>query len=90
MGGEKDIMDKKEIIAKYQTKEGDTGSAEVQIALLTARINHLTEHMKANKQDNASRRGLLMLVGKRNGLLKYLEKKDINKYRELKKSLGIR
>lgn len=81
---------KKDIIAKYQLKEGDTGSTEVQIALLTARINHITEHLKANKQDNSSKRGLLMLIGKRNGLLKYLEAKDINKYRELKKSLGIR
>lgn len=81
---------KKDIIAKYQTKEGDTGSTEVQIALLTARIKHITEHLKSNKQDNSSKRGLLMLIGKRNGLLKYLETKDINKYRELKKSLGIR
>lgn len=81
---------KKDIIAKYQLKEGDTGSTEVQIALLTARISHITEHLKTNKQDNSSKRGLLMLIGKRNGLLKYLEAKDINKYRELKKSLGIR
>ncbi|MBO5888638.1 MAG: 30S ribosomal protein S15 [Clostridia bacterium] len=81
---------KKDIIAKYQLKQGDTGSTEVQIALLTARINHITEHLKKNKQDNSSKRGLLMLIGKRNGLLKYLEAKDINKYRELKKSLGIR
>ncbi len=81
---------KKDIIAKYQTKEGDTGSTEVQIALLTERIKHITEHLKNNKQDNSSKRGLLMLIGKRNGLLKYLERKDIEKYRELKKSLGIR
>lgn len=81
---------KKDIIAKYQTKEGDTGSTEVQIALLTERIKHITEHLKTNKQDNSSKRGLLMLIGKRNGLLKYLERKDIEKYRELKKSLGIR
>jgi len=81
---------KKDIIAKYQLKEGDTGSTEVQIALLTARINHITEHLKNNKQDNSSKRGLLMLLGKRSGLLKYLEAKDIQKYRELKKSLGIR
>lgn len=84
------MVDKKEIIAKYQTKDGDTGSTEVQIALLTARIAHITEHLKSNKQDNSTKRGLLMLIGKRNGLLKYLESKDINKYRELKKSLGIR
>lgn len=83
-------MNKQEIIAQYQTKEGDTGSTEVQIALLTARIKHITEHLKSNKQDSSSKRGLLMLIGKRNGLLKYLEAKDINKYRELKKSLGIR
>ena len=84
------MENKKDIIAKYQLKEGDTGSTEVQIALLTARINHITEHLKTNKQDNSSKRGLTMLLGKRNGLLKYLEAKDINKYRELKKSLGIR
>lgn len=83
-------MNKQEIIAQYQIKEGDTGSTEVQIALLTARIKHITEHLKSNKQDNSSKRGLLMLIGKRNGLLKYLEAKDINRYRELKKSLGIR
>ena len=84
------MLSKQEIIAKYQTKDGDTGSAEVQVALLTERIKHITEHLKNNKQDNSSKRGLLMLIGKRNGLLKYLEEKDIEKYRELKKSLGIR
>ncbi len=84
------MIDKKDIISKYQTKDGDTGSTEVQVAILTARINHITEHLKSNKQDNSAKRGLLMLIGKRNGLLKYLEAKDINKYRELKKSLGIR
>lgn len=84
------MENKKDIIAKYQTKEGDTGSTEVQIALLTERIKHITEHLKNNKQDNSSKRGLLMLIGKRNGLLKYLERKDIERYRELKKSLGIR
>lgn len=84
------MLSKQEIIAKYQTKEGDTGSTEVQIALLTERIKHITEHLKSNKQDSSSKRGLLMLIGKRNGLLKYLESKDIEKYRELKKSLGIR
>ena len=85
-----DKAKKQEIIAKYQTKDGDTGSTEVQIALLTERIKHITEHLKSNKQDSSSKRGLLMLIGKRNGLLKYLEAKDIEKYRELKKSLGIR
>lgn len=86
-------MDKKtkqEIIAKYRLSDTDTGSTQVQIALLTHRINHLTEHLKANHKDNHSRRGLLQLVGQRKGLLKYLESKDINAYRELKKSLGIR
>ena len=86
-------MDKKvkqEIIAKYRVSDSDTGSTQVQVALLTERINHLTEHLKANHKDNHSRRGLLKLVGQRKGLLKYLENKDINAYRELKKSLGIR
>lgn len=84
------MINKQEIIEQYKVKDGDTGSTEVQIAILSARINHITEHLKNNKQDNSAKRGLLMLIGKRNGLLKYLEKKDINKYRELKKSLGIR
>ena len=86
-------MDKKvkqEIIAKYRLSDTDTGSTQVQVALLTERINHLTEHLKENHKDNHSRRGLLQLVGQRKGLLKYLESKDINAYRELKKSLGIR
>ncbi len=83
-------MDKKQIIEKYRLTETDTGSAQVQIALLTERINHLTEHLKTNHKDNSSRRGLLQLVGQRKGLLEYLEKKDINAYRELKKSLQIR
>lgn len=83
-------MSKKETIEKYRLSESDTGSAQVQIALLTDRIKHLTEHLKENKNDNHSRRGLLQLVGQRKGLLKYLESKDIEAYRELKKSLGIR
>ena len=70
-------MEKKEIIATYATHEGDTGSPEVQIALLTERINHLNEHLKTHKQDNHSRRGLLKMVGKRRGLLDYLKEKDI-------------
>ena len=74
-------MEKKEIIATYATHEGDTGSPEVQIALLTQRINHLNEHLKVNKQDNHSRRGLLKMVGKRRGLLDYLKAKDIERYR---------
>ncbi|MBQ0017229.1 MAG: 30S ribosomal protein S15, partial [Clostridiales bacterium] len=70
-------MEKSEVIKTYGLKEGDTGSAEVQIALLTERIRHLTEHLKSNKQDDHSRRGLFKMVGKRARLLKYLESKDI-------------
>jgi len=81
---------KQEIISKFQRKEGDTGSTEVQIALLTNRIRHLTEHLKVHKKDNHTRRGLLKLVGKRKGLLRYLEKIDLEKYRSLKQELGIR
>ena len=83
-------IDKNAVIKEYQLSENDTGSTEVQIALLTARIKHLNEHLKVNKNDNHSRRGLLCMVGKRNGLLKYLEDRDINKYRELKAKLCIR
>jgi small subunit ribosomal protein S15 len=82
--------DKKEIFKKFGSSETDTGSTEGQIALLTKRINDLTEHLKHNKLDHASRRGLLMMVGKRRRLLNYLMKKDIEKYRELIKELGIR
>lgn len=81
---------KQEIINKYQRHEGDTGSPEVQIAILTDRINHLTEHLKAHKQDHHSRRGLLKMVGKRRGLLNYLMKVDIQRYRQLIEDLGIR
>ena len=84
------MKEKKEIIESFKQSENDTGSVNVQVALLTERINHLTEHLKANPNDNHSRRGLLQLVGRRKGLLKYLEKKDIETYRELKKSLNIR
>lgn len=83
-------INKNEIIKEFQRAEGDTGSPEVQIALLTARIKHITEHLKENKHDNHSRRGLLQLVGERNGLLKYLEKSNIEKYREIKQKLEIR
>ena len=83
-------MEKNEIIATYATHEGDTGSPEVQIALLTFRINHLNEHLKANKQDNHSRRGLLKMVGKRRGLLDYLKDKDITRYRAIIEKLGLR
>ncbi|MBQ7307094.1 MAG: 30S ribosomal protein S15 [Clostridia bacterium] len=84
------MINKQEVIAKNQLKEGDTGSPEVQIALLTANIAHLTEHLKVNKQDNHSRRGMLQMVGKRNGLLKYLKRKDIERYRKIKEDLNIR
>ena len=83
-------MEKKEFIAQYATHEGDTGSPEVQIALLTQRINHLNEHLKAHKQDNHSRRGLLKMVGKRRGLLDYLKAKDIARYRAIIETLGLR
>ncbi len=81
---------KTEIINEYATHEGDTGSPEVQIAILTARINELTEHLREHKHDNHSRRGLLMMVGKRRSLLDYLAKKDINRYRSIIAKLGIR
>ena len=84
----KDVKD--QIIAEYATHEGDTGSPEVQIAILTARINELTEHLRVHKHDNHSRRGLLMMVGKRRSLLDYLQKKDIERYRALIAKLGIR
>ena len=83
-------MTKQEIIAKYQTHEGDTGSPEVQIALLSERIAHLTEHLKVHKKDNHSRRGLLMMVGQRRSLLKYLESVDIERYRSIVERLGLR
>ena len=83
-------MEKNEIIAKFATHEGDTGSPEVQIALLTQRINHLNEHLKQHKQDNHSRRGLLTMVGKRRGLLDYLKAKDIERYRAIIEALGLR
>ena len=78
------------IINEYATKPGDTGSPEVQIAVLTARIKELTEHMKANPKDHHSNRGLLKMVGQRRGLLDYLKKKDIERYREIIAKLGIR
>ena len=81
---------KAEIMQKFGRKEGDTGSSEVQVALLTARINHLNEHLKVNKRDHHSRRGLLIMVGRRRGLLNYLQRTDINRYRELIAALGLR
>ncbi len=85
-----DKQKKAEIIAKYGRKEGDTGSPEVQIALLTERINHLNEHLKVNKKDNHSRRGLLKMVGARRGLLDYLKKTDLDGYRKLIADLDLR
>lgn len=81
---------KAQIIEKYKRDEKDTGSPEVQIALLTERINELTEHLKVHKKDNHSRRGLLKMVGKRRNLLNYLSKKDLNRYREIVEKLGLR
>ena len=81
---------KQEIINTYKRDEKDTGSPEVQIALLTERINELTEHLKVHKKDNHSRRGLLKMVGKRRNLLNYLSNKDINRYRAVVEKLGLR
>lgn len=82
--------EKSAIIAANKTSENDTGSPEVQIAILTKRINDLTEHLKVHKNDHHSRRGLLKMVGHRRNLLKYLQKKDINRYRAIIEKLGIR
>ena len=82
--------EKQAIIEQYATKEGDTGSPEVQIALLTYRIKNLTEHLKQNKNDHHSHRGLLIMVGHRRNLLGYLMKKDINRYRAIVEKLGLR
>ena len=84
------IRPKQEIIAEHALKAGDTGSPEVQVALLTARINHLTEHSKQNPKDHHSNRGLLKMVGQRRNLLKYLQNKDIARYRSLIAKLGLR
>ena len=86
------MMEKSEVIAAYGRHEGDTGSPEVQIALLTKRIKSLTEHLKVNKKDHHSRRGLLLMVGQRRGLLDYLKKTDIESYRKLiaDSALGLR
>ena len=79
-----------ELIKEYGKDENDSGSAEVQVAILTERIRNLTEHLKTHKKDNHSRRGLMMLIGKRRGLLKYIKDRDIEEYRTLIKRLGIR
>ncbi len=81
---------KQEVINTYKRDEKDTGSPEVQIALLTERINELTEHLKVHKKDNHSRRGLLKMVGKRRNLLNYLAKKDVQRYRDIIAKLGLR
>ena len=83
-------MTKQEVIEKYGRKGGDTGSPEVQIALLTGRINHLNDHLKMHKKDHHSRRGLLLMVGQRRGLLDYLKSNDIEGYRKLIVDLGLR
>jgi small subunit ribosomal protein S15 len=85
-----DAETKKKIIAEYATKPGDTGSPEVQVALLSHRISHLTEHLKQHKHDHHSRRGLLLLVGQRRRLLNYMQKEDINRYRSIVERLGLR
>jgi len=85
-----DKTEKTEVINAYKTHEGDTGSPEVQIAILTQRINHLNEHLKIHKKDHHSRRGLLKMVGQRRGLLNYLKSKDIERYRALIESLNLR
>jgi small subunit ribosomal protein S15 len=81
---------KTEVIGKFASHEGDTGSPEVQVALLTARINDLTEHLRAHRKDHASRRGLLMLVGQRRRLLNYLNRHDVERYRSIVQELGLR
>lgn len=81
---------KQELISKFRVHETDTGSPEVQIALLTQRINHLTEHLKMHKKDHHSRRGLLKMVGQRRGLLNYLKNKELPRYRQLIEELGLR
>ena len=85
-----DAATKKQIMAEYATSDRDTGSPEVQVAMLTQRIRDLTEHLKQHKHDHHSRRGLLLLVGQRRRLLQYMAKKDINRYRSIIERLGIR
>jgi small subunit ribosomal protein S15 len=81
---------KSELIEKYKTHENDTGSPEVQVAILTKKINQLNEHLKINKKDHHSRRGLVMMVGKRKRLIEYLKNNDTNRYKKLIKELGLR
>ena len=84
------VEKKKTLVEQFRTHEGDTGSPEVQVALLSERITSLTDHFKNHQKDHHSRRGLLMLIGKRRGLLEYLRKKDVERYRVLTEKLGIR
>jgi small subunit ribosomal protein S15 len=84
------VDEKREVVQQFGKSETDTGSPEVQIALLTRRINHLTEHLREHKHDHHSRRGLLMLVGQRRRLLNYLQRKDLDRYRSLIQELGLR
>jgi len=84
------VEEKREVVQQFGKSDTDTGSSEVQIALLTRRINHLTEHLREHKHDHHSRRGLLMLVGQRRRLLNYLQGKDLDRYRALIKELGLR
>jgi len=81
---------KQKVITDYRKSDTDTGSPEVQIAILTSRINELTEHLKSHKKDHSSRRGLLKMVGNRSSLLKYVKNKDINRYRQIISRLGLR
>lgn len=83
-------QEKEEVIGQYETHEGDTGSPEVQVALLTTRINELTEHLKTHPKDHSSRRGLLKMVGNRSALLKYVSKKDVKRYQSIISRLGLR
>ena len=85
-----DTDTKKSIMSEYATVEGDTGSPEVQVALLSKRISDLTEHLKQHKHDHHTRRGLLLLVGRRSRLLNYMQKEDINRYRSIVERLGLR
>ena len=85
-----DKIEKESVIQEHQTHEGDTGSSEVQVALLTSRINGLTEHLRAHKHDEATRRGLLGLVGRRRRLLQYLNGQDVGRYQSLIAKLGLR
>ena len=85
-----DAAEKQAIVAEYKTHENDTGSTEIQVALLTSRINRLTQHLRENKHDESTRRGLLKMVGRRRRLLRYLNREDVSRYRSLISRLGLR